>query len=199
AESIDVQPLTWKLGGLALVTLEPKRLIPSVTGLVTHVCAVGEDPTATLEDAAELVGERPPGGEPRDLRKGEALLWRRGDPDVPLIELVPASFKRRRHRRKYVEGELPPERSFYFRGPADALSLRVQNLQLFMQVASGVDDATWEWHLRAGDYSRWIQRELKDSKLAERVGAVERDRALSAAESRARVRELIESRYAPPA
>jgi hypothetical protein len=53
--------------------------------------------------------------------------------------------------------------------------------------------------LRAGDYSRWIERELKDSKLAEQVSAVERDRALSAAESRARVRELIESRYAPPA
>ncbi len=198
-DAVDVQPLAWKAGGLALVTLGPERLVSSVTPLVTHVCAVGKDPISTLEDAAELLGEDAPGGEPRELRKGEALLWRRGEADAPLIELVPASFKRRRHRRKYVEGELPLGRSFYFRGPDNRLNLRVQNLQQFLRVAAGVDDATWEWHVQAGDYSRWIKRELKDAKLARGVAAVERERTLSAAESRAKVRELVESRYAPPA
>jgi hydroxymethylpyrimidine pyrophosphatase-like HAD family hydrolase len=198
SDSVDVQPLAWKLGGLALVTLDPKRLAASVKPLITHACLVGRDPSATLAAASELLEARAPTGRVGDLRKGEALLWRRGARRAQLVKLIPATYKRRRHRRKYVEGELPPERSFYFRGRENALNLRAQNLQIFVQVATGVDDATWAHHLRAGDYSRWIETELKDRKLARGVAAIERDRGLSAEGSRERVRELIDSRYAPP-
>ena len=51
---------------------------------------------------------------------------------------------------------------------------------MFLQVAEGVDDATWLHHLRAGDYSRWFQDDIKDEDLADDVAAVESDRALSA-------------------
>jgi hypothetical protein len=27
---------------------------------------------------------------------------------------------------------------------------------IFLQIADGIDDATWEHHLRAGDYSAWF-------------------------------------------
>src|SRR5262249_40187038 len=76
--SVDVQPLAWKLGGLALVTLDPKRLAASVKPLITHVCLVGREPSATLAAAGELLEARAPTGRVGDLRKGEALLWRRG-------------------------------------------------------------------------------------------------------------------------
>ena len=49
----------------------------------------------------------------------------------------------RRHSRKYAEGELPQDRSFYFRGPQGKLNLRAQNLMVFLQMAEGVDDETW--------------------------------------------------------
>ena len=82
-------------------------------------------------------------------RPGEALVWRRGAPRGA----VPASASRRARRssaatpRKYAEGELPPDRSFYFRGPDGKLNLRAQNLALFLQIADGVDDETWLHHL----------------------------------------------------
>jgi hypothetical protein len=38
--------------------------------------------------------------------------------------------------------------SFYFRGPDDKLKLRAQNLAVFVQLAEGVDDETWLFHLR---------------------------------------------------
>jgi hypothetical protein len=196
--SLKDDPFTWE-GGLTLVTLGPLRLTPGVEPLITHVCVVGQDPATTLQEAGELLEERVPAVPGRDLTKGRAFVWRRGAYQAQRVDLTPSKAKRRRHRRKYVEGELPPERSFYFRGPRDALNLRAQNLELFTQVSQGVDDETWVHHLRAGDYSRWIETELKDAKLAKRVAAVEQARSLDPNESRAEIRAAIEERYAPPA
>jgi len=66
---------------------------------------------------------------------------------------------------------------------------------MFLQVAEGVDDATWLHHLRAGDYSRWFQDDIKDEDLADEVAAFESDRALSAADSRRGVKEAVDRRY----
>ena len=55
---------------------------------------------------------------------------------------APAEKGRARHIRKYAEGALGEDKSFYFRGPANALNLRAQNLTIFMQMADGVDDET---------------------------------------------------------
>ena len=37
----------------------------------------------------------------------------------------------------------------------------------------GVDDTTWLYHLRAGDYSRWFRDAIKDDDLAEATAAVD--------------------------
>jgi len=96
---------------------------------------------------------------------------------------------------------LPPDRSFYFRGPEGKLNLRAQNLQLFVQLAEGVDDETWMHHLRHGDYSRWFRKCIKDDQLAAEARQVERTSTISAEESRRLIRELIDRYYmpAPPA
>ena len=52
------------------------------------------------------------------------------------------------------------------------------------EIAAGVDDRTWLHHLRAGHYSAWVRGAIKDEDLADDFAAVERDRALSAADSR---------------
>ncbi len=59
-----------------------------------------------------------------------------------MIRLEPGSKHRLGHRRKYAEGLLIPERSFYFRGPQNALNLRAHNLVLFVEIAEGVDAGT---------------------------------------------------------
>ena len=61
---------------------------------------------------------------------------------------------------------MSPERSFYFKGPEGKLNLRAQNLILFCQLAEGLDDETWEFHLRNGDYGNWFTTSIKDMTLA---------------------------------
>jgi len=126
-------------------------------------------------------------------------LWSRRSQSGQFIRLVRSRSDRRRHTRKYAEGELPPERSFYFRGPKGKLNLRAQNLILFLQIADGVDDQTWLHHLRAGDYSDWIRNRIKDHELADEVAVVEAQKNLSPGDGRTRVRQAIERRYTLPA
>jgi hypothetical protein len=96
-------------------------------------------------------------------------LWNRRSRKLRPVSTIQPRQDRQRHSRKYAEGELGEDKSFYFRGPDGALNLRAQNLALFVQMAEGIDDQTWLHHLRAGDYSRWLQDKIKDSELAEDV------------------------------
>ena len=107
--------------------------------------------------------------------------------------------KQQRHVRKYAEGELGEDKSFYFRGPEGALNLRAQNLTTFLQLAAGVDDKTWLHHLAEGAYSRWFTEAIKDPELAAEASSVEKDAGLSADDSRARIKELVDKRYTAPA
>jgi hypothetical protein len=134
------------------------------------------------------------------LAPGEALVW---DPivgeDPFTMRITPSKLDRKRHQRKYTEGELPQARSFYFHGPEGKLNLRAQNLMLFMQMADGVDDATWLHHLKQGDYSQWFHDGIKDEGLAEEVRQIERQPDLAPAESRRLIKAAIEKQYTLPA
>jgi HAD superfamily hydrolase (TIGR01484 family) len=99
------------------------------------------------------------------------------------------------HRRRYAEGELPPDLSFYFRGPEGKLNLRAQNLSMFLRIADGVDDETWLHHLHNGHFSRWFVDSIKDPELAAETDRVARDTAITAESSRKKIREQIEQRY----
>src|SRR5262249_60220279 len=96
----------------------------------------------------------------------------RGDPPLRFRSL-PTRAERRRHVRKYAQGELAEEQSFYFRGPEGKLKLRASNLMLFLQLADGVDDDTWLHHLRRGEYSRWFRDSIKDGELADEAAGAE--------------------------
>jgi hypothetical protein len=149
--------------------------------------------SATLGEAA------PPVTADR-LGPGEAIAWWRRPPADPLpFRSIPPRAERKRHIRKYAEGELGADRSFYFRGPEGKLNLRAQNLVTFLQLADGVDDETWTYHLRKGHYSRWLREMIKDEVLAAEVERIERAPELSPAESREQLRGLIEERYTSPA
>jgi hypothetical protein len=118
-----------------------------------------------------------------------------GAPSVR-FSVAPREVEHRRHLRKYTEGELPAERSFFFRGADAKLNLRAANLARFVELADGVDEATWTHHLQSGDYSRWLRLMIKDAELADEVGAIERESRLPPAESRRRVLDAIRARYA---
>jgi hypothetical protein len=132
------------------------------------------------------------------LARGEAVLvdLRAPEPRAERFRVGRRRIAHRRHVRKYVEGELPPDRSFYFRGPEGKLNLRAANLARFGELAEGVDEATWTHHLRERAYSGWVESMIKDPELAREVAAIEAMSDLGGAESRTRVLEAIRRRYA---
>jgi hydroxymethylpyrimidine pyrophosphatase-like HAD family hydrolase/energy-coupling factor transporter ATP-binding protein EcfA2 len=197
-------PVVWaeKLDGMVFITVHPDQVSTQVLRTIDMAVALGDAPERTLQSYADRVGLAFPNESfrPSGLSPGKALVWKPASGVGPeTMQIASTEGEQRRHRRKYAEGELPPDRSFYFRGPHGLLNLRAQNLILFRQVADGVDDATWLYHLREGDYSRWMETAIKDQLLVEVVRRIEQECSLTAQESRQRIAHAIEERYTLPA
>jgi len=209
-EAHHLLPAEWEPGPLSLpeqltgvvqISVHPDLIAPKALCDVRTLVVVGKNPEAAFRDLGRACNVPIPEIGASDLKPGQALVWHVASGTQPpaRINIAPSFTERRRHTRKYAEGELPPDRSFYFRGPEQKLNLRARNLIQFLQLAEGVDDGTWMHHLRAGDYSEWVQNAIKDGGLAESIRRVEQDQQLSAAESRERVKEAVEAQYTLPA
>jgi len=191
--------LPQRVQGLLLITVHPDQVSRAVLSVVDLIVAIGKSPRDTLALFSRTVGQAAPPAEPEELEAGEAIGWWRRTGSAPFwFRSFPPKSERRRHVRKYAEGELGPDKSFYFRGPDRKLNLRAQNLMLFVQLAEGVDDETWTFHLRQGHYSGWFRTSIKDESLAAAAAEVEAA-GLDPGESRRRIRAAIEERYTAPA
>jgi hydroxymethylpyrimidine pyrophosphatase-like HAD family hydrolase len=183
-----------------LITVHPDLIAPDLLRDVTALVVVGSQARVGLVQFAQASGLplRWPDC-PEDLEAGQAIVWLAEDRSQPVrrVALHRSQTEHRRHNRKYAEGELPEDRSFYFRGPEGRLNLRAQNLWIFLQIADGIDDETWLHHLRRGDYTTWFHRDIKDEELA-RVGR-EIEGVEDPAEGRRAMRQAIERLYTLPA
>ena len=186
-------------GGLIYVTSQAAAMPPSALGAIDAVIALGPAPQAAIGAIARAAGRAAPALDGGLRRAGDALAWLTRDGGAVWTSPARAApAEDRRHRRQSAAAELPPERSFYFRGPDQRLNLRAQTLPLFLQLAEGVDEGTWTHHLVRGDYSSWLRTCVEDDALADEVAAVERTPHLAPRESRARVRAAVEGRYELP-
>ena len=188
-----------ELAASIMVTVRPDLVALPALEAVRLVLMVGADASMALRSFCRRTGDVVPQIDDRPLEHDEAILWDRESAAVQRVRTIRPHAQRLRHSRKYAEGELGEDKSFYFRGPEGRLNLRAQNLVLFLQLAEGVDDGTWLHHLRAGDYSRWVRDAINDQELAAEVAGIEGDESLSAAESQKRVKTAIERRYTAPA
>ena len=186
--------------GMMLVTVHPEHVSPAALPLVDALVVVGKCPRDAVTEFARIAGKQPPSLPAGDLPQGEAFVWFL-DPDrtVDHLHTEAGKLERKRHKRKYAEGELEEERMFWFRGAEGKLNLRVQNLNMFLQIAEGIDDETWLFHLNNGDYSDWLSQAIKDKDLSAEIKQVEEEQSLSPQESRKRIAKAIESRYTAPA
>ncbi len=91
-----------------------------------------------------------------------------------------------------------PWHSFYFRGEGGQHNLKAQYLAVFRQIAQGIDEPTWTFHLRRGDYSSWFRHAIKDEFLADEAERVERRADLTPWQSREAICELVNARYSLP-
>ncbi len=194
----SVTELPPALPATVFVSVDPETMARDALSRADDVFAVGSKAADTIRAFCRALRLEPPAlpAEPPD--RGQALVWRRGRGEKPaLMTTYAPAEKSERHTRKYAEGELGEDKSFYFRGPENALKLRAQNLMVFLQMADGVDDDTWLHHLKGGDYSRWMAEAIKDEELAAEVRQAEEE--ADPAASRRRVREAVERRYTAPA
>lgn len=182
--------------GMILITVHPDRVSPVALRSVDVVIATGNSASESIAQFARAIRIQPPAAEQTSPEPGQALVWfRKQSTTLKFIKVHLAKGERRRHRRSYAEGELSAEQSFYFRGPESKLNLKAQNLMIFMQLAEGVDEETWTYHLRRKDYSKWFREKIKDEKLAAATEAIELDQNIPAPVSRRRITEAIQQFY----
>ena len=189
------QSLPERLPGVIFVTVHPDTLSSVALRSVEYVLTVGSAAPETIAKFCHAVGAAPPPDVPVP-ESDEVLFWVRDAGKAPLaVKAMRPKQSRRRHRRKYAEGDVGEEFSFYFRGPDNELNLPAQNLSIFSRIAAGVDERTWEHHRRAGDYSNWFRTVIKDDNLAREAAQVESDPSIDAAESRRRIIAAVARRY----
>jgi HAD superfamily hydrolase (TIGR01484 family) len=207
-EAHHVMPPEWlhldtlvpqRLQGVVFVTVRPEHLAPAALSVVDLVLAIGPEPEATVRQFARAVGRDVAWPKSLGYQPRRAVAWFPRPNDIPFsIELVRGRSERVRHQRKYAMGDLR-DRSFYFTGPHSQHRLRAQNLLMFSQIAEGIDEPTWTYHLRRGDYSQWFQQSVSDRYLADQARRVEQRLELAPTETRRLIRGLIEARYTLPA
>jgi hydroxymethylpyrimidine pyrophosphatase-like HAD family hydrolase len=189
---------TERLNETVLVTVHPERLAPSILAWVDVVVAIGASPDRTLQEFAAASGrpshETPASGADKD----QVACWfvHCGEGPFPM-STIPGQAERIRHHRKYAEGDVRYQ-SFYFRGPTGKHNLKAQNLSVFCQIAEGIGEETWMFHLRRYDYSRWMRDVIKNRDLAAAIEDIERRVDLGPAQTRALVRAAVEARYTLP-
>ena len=193
------QIVSGKMPGSVFITVHPDMMSADALKLVTAVIAIGPKADEVIAALCKGAGIKPPDkmAPPKDER---VLFWRPGADKKPrLMKAIEPKQSLKRHSRKYAEGTLDEKGSFYFRGPDNAMNLRAQNLMIFQQIAEGIDDKTWEYHLRKGDYSDWFRHQIRDKKLAAETKKAEKDKSISPQESRRIVLEAVRRRYTAPA
>jgi hydroxymethylpyrimidine pyrophosphatase-like HAD family hydrolase len=182
------------LSSAVFITTRPQNLSQSALGSIGTVIAVGEAAGDVLAEFSRVAGGIAPPSTP-PISGDAVLIWEPGAGQSPrAVAVAKARHTHRRHTRKYAQGRLGEDKSFYFRGPTGSLNLRAFNLATFLQLAEGVDDDTWLHHLKRGDYSAWFKDDIKDEALASEIRQSESSQ--DAAESRAAIAKAIKRRYA---
>jgi hypothetical protein len=188
--------------GVMFITVHAGSVDPAALANVGTLLVIGGHPHETVEKFCAATGTPTPKCPPVDgdrLPTGDAILLRRGENEAVIVHTKPPRTERKRHLRKYAAGNLGADRSFYFRGPEGKLNLKAHNLFLFLQLADGVDDETWDFHRARGDYSKWVRWQIKDNQLADELEEIEQDAAAAPTDTRAAVRAAVEARYTLPA
>lgn len=191
--------LSVELPGTILITVHPEAISADALALVTAVVALGPKAKNVIKTLCREIDVAAPKDMPKP-EDDEVLFWRPYGKGKPMaVKAIEPRQSLKRHSRKYAEGQLDEAGSFYFTGPEHSMNLRAHNLMIFIQIAEGVDDRTWEHHLRAGDYSKWFRHQIRDKELAREASAAEKDETFSPKESRKVILDAVRRRYTAPA
>jgi mannose-1-phosphate guanylyltransferase/phosphomannomutase len=68
---------------------------------------------------------------------------------------------------------LPEDRAFHFWTPGRYLGVRARSYREFVDTLLYIEPGSLAYHLERGDFSNWVENELKDTGLAERIRALD--------------------------
>lgn len=190
--------LPMETGGNILITVDPSHLAKHVLQAVDFVIATGTRAHEVLIRTASILEEQPPVIPPFDSTERIAFLWSRQAAEATPMIIVPPKIAHRRHRRKYAQGDLGQERSFYFCSAIQECNLCASNLIEFLQIGDQIEENAWRAHLERGDYTRWLHDVIRDPALAKIAWQLEYRDDLPIAERRAQLRKAIEAAYTLP-
>jgi hydroxymethylpyrimidine pyrophosphatase-like HAD family hydrolase len=187
------------IGATTVITVDPDQLSPAVIETLDLVIGFGADAAYCINVVAHRL-DRAEITVPEVASDPDcAIAWWITSGDEP-FQIIPAGcdLEHRRHHRKYAEGDMGPERSFYFRGPDGTTVLQAGSVAAFLELVARVSDESWRFHLKRHDYSTWISDSIGAPDLAVEVARVEDDRCLSSEDSKRRIRKLLDEYFAPP-
>jgi len=185
-----------QIQNMIFVTAYHDAVSSDVLANVDWIISIAEDPTLAITDCCKLTGVTlPPFNPPEDAAHNLALSWHRGDKNLCWFTPAAPESDRKRHQHSHFEGEMDKEWQFVFRGPESKLQLATPNLKQFINLATGVDDETWNYHLRRNDYSTWFREVLKNDELADEAEVIEKDKGDDALENRDRMFCIIRKCY----
>jgi hypothetical protein len=165
---------------------------------VDTIISIATDPRVALEQCCQLLGETPPDlPTPADHQVHHALAWHRGTRKPTWFSRMVLKSDHTRHLHSHFDGDMDEHLRFVFRGPHGKLQLPTQNLKIFIQIAQGIDDETWQYHLRRHDYSSWFREVVKDEGLAARTRTIEDATELTTQASRDAIIREIRDRFEP--
>ena len=191
---------TWgpnEIQNMIFVTAYHDAVSSEVLANTDWIISIAADPTLAIADCCELMGVTSPRfNPPQDVANNLALAWHGRDKNLRWFVPADPESDRKRHQHSHFEGEMDEEWQFVFRGVESKLRLATPNLKQFINLATGVDDDTWNYHLQRNDYSSWFREILKNDELADEAQAIENDTSQDAQESRDRVFSSIRKCYA---
>lgn len=180
-----------------VITTQPGLLSGDLLKKVNIAMTMGAEAAIGMKSFGTNTGQTIELPERVDYTKREILVWQKGIPGTRMIKgAVPLKLLMR-HKRKYAMGDMGYN-SFYFTGTGHQLNLRANNLVMFVQMADGIDDDTWMFHLRRHDYSRWFRGSVKNEELARNTERIE-DSSHDPRFSRKAIFRLIQEQYTTPA
>lgn len=187
-----------EMHGLIFITAYHDRFSETLLKQIDWIVSIADQPEKAIRECCEILHVAPPQFlPPDDNQTHQALAWNRKlDKPIWFSRITPHAAAQR-HVHSLYEGEMDEQLQFIFRGPQSQLCLPTPNLKQFISIASGVDDATWDFHKTAGDYSNWFRDVIKDPELADEIRRVEQSAGLPPKSSRKAILELVRERFEP--
>jgi hydroxymethylpyrimidine pyrophosphatase-like HAD family hydrolase len=200
ADVLDLLDL--HLSGYILVTYRASQLHPQILAASEGIIVSRETDSQELKTLHALhrleLSEADASGVLSGLAMDEAVLLPGIDEargKLCKFKVAPRLSAHVRHRHKYFDVPVPPERAFRFTHQTALLSART--LREFIDALGILTSNALQGYLRRNDFSRWIDEVFGDYVLAQQIAAVENaPQGKGDSQIRTAIIDLIEKRYA---